>query len=448
METRFSSDRHDEDVSYNRSSAPRSRTASRFEEEPGTARRVRRPNQDPRDPRRRPNQSPSHHRKPPRRRKKKWPMVLILILAVVIIAAAAFFILKMTDPASNTDPQATAPITASDTEAPAVEVTNEPSSAVTATETATHTASLAELLGNQDADLEGLSESEMVKVDDLSVNQNLSDEWLNILLLGSDERTLTESARTDSMIICSINTETGEVKLTSIMRDLAIDYDEIGEYNGTYRINAANFFGGEELAMKIVNEHFGMNIENYVHVNFYGFQQIAEMLGGVDMDITEAEMEEINYRIVEQAYAAYKEGIDESNLTNEYLTTYGENTHLDGRQTLAYARIRKLDGGDYERTNRQRKVLTALMNKLTGKSPAELLQLANTCMQYVTTNMSIDTILSVAIKVTSSGLTDVTSMRLPINGTYTQETRDGQDMLYDCDWTANTSELHYFIYGD
>ncbi len=308
--------------------------------------------------------------------------------------------------------------------------------------------SLAELLGEDDSDLSGVDSVEVTGLDDLSVNEDLPEEWLNVLLLGSDERTLTENARTDSMIICSINLTTGEVKLTSIMRDLAEEYDDIGEYNGTYRINAANFFGGEELAMKVVNECFDMNIENYVRVNFYGFQQIAQMLGGIEMDITEEEMEEINYRIYEQAKAAYEEGIDESNLPNEYLETYGENTHLDGRQTLAYARIRKLDGGDYERTNRQRKVLVALLDKVKELSTSEMLSLANEALPYVTTNMAADTILAVALKVVQNGIEDVESLRLPVTGTYTQETRDGQDMLYDCDWDANASELYYFIYGD
>lgn len=455
MDTRYSSDRPTEGASNNSSSeghvrpgTSRPRPVSRFEEDPGNARRVRRAPEGGHPQHRQPANGQPARRKPPRRRKPKWTLYLILILAVVIIVALSILVLKLTDPNRVDSPQPAS--TPEATLAPQTDATVSPDSTdSTATlSTGDHGATLAELLGSEDSDLGGLSEGRLAKVDDLCVNPNLPEDWMNILLLGSDERTLTESARTDSMIICSINLKTGAVKLTSIMRDLAVDYDEIGEYNGTYRINAANFFGGEELAMRIVNERFNMNIENYVHVNFYGFQQIAHMLGGVDMDITEEEMEEINYRIVEQAYAAYKEGIDESNLPNEYLETYGENTHLDGRQTLAYARIRKLDGGDYERANRQRKVLAALMSKLSGQSPAELLSLGTAAMEYLKTNMSIDSILAVAIKVTQSGLSDVESLRLPINGSYTQETRDGQDMLYDCDWNANASELYYFIYGE
>lgn len=402
---------------------------------------------------RRPSEPP--RRRPPKKRKPKgrfYALIAILVVAIAVIAVLAVNLLKpKADPSVN--PTA-APTELPATEAPAIipEATEAPEQTMyaatgdSATADASHSESLAAMLGNSETQIEGLSEDQMATVDDLAVNESLPKEWMNILLLGSDERTLTESARTDSMIICSINCTTGEVKLTSIMRDLAVTYDEIGDYNGTYRINAANFFGGEELAMRVVNECFGLNIENYVRVNFYGFQQIAQQLGGVEMDITKEEMDEINYRIVEQAKAAYKAGIDESALPNEYLETYGENTHLDGRQTLAYARIRKLDGGDYARSERQRKVLVALMNKLQGADAATLLGVANAALPHIKTNLSPDTILSVALKVLQSGLRDVESFRLPINDSYTQETRDGQDMLYDCNWSKNASELYYFIY--
>ena len=79
---------------------------------------------------------------------------------------------------------------------------------------------------------------------------------------GVDQRTKDESCRSDTMIICSINTQTAEVKLASLMRDIAVDYDDLGAHNGTYRLNAANYFGGPELAMKTINELLGLNIQN------------------------------------------------------------------------------------------------------------------------------------------------------------------------------------------
>ena len=306
---------------------------------------------------------------------------------------------------------------------------------------------LSEMLGSEGSDIQGLSEEEMVQVSDLSVNTSLSPEWQNILLLGVYQRTPNESCRSDTMIICSINTQTSEVKLTSLMRDIAVDYTDLGSNNGTYRLNAANYFGGPELTMKTINELLGMNIEKYVMVNFTGFTQICEALGGIEIDITEEEMEQININSWNQYQIGLNNGWDESNLesTNEALTEYGENTHLNGRQALAYARIRKIDS-DWERTNRQRKVLVAMMEKLEGTSAMELLQLGMTLQQYVETNMTLDEIVSTAERVLNSGLSGAETMVIPVTDTYTQETRNGQSMFYDVDWVTNTRELQNFIY--
>ena len=372
---------------------------------------------------------PANRRRGRRRVQKRFyaivALLIVAIIALILIIAKPF--------GGNKDPQTSA------TPAPVSSATEQPG-ATDSQNPADRASALAGLLGNQDADVQGLSADQMAQVSDLSVNQGLPQEWMNILLLGSDEREMNESARTDCMIICS-------VKLTSIMRDLAVKFSDIGEYNGTYRINAANYFGGERLAMRTVNECFGMNIDKYVRVNFYGFQQIAQMLGGIDIDITEAEMEEINYRVQEQWYEAYLQGIDESALPNELLESYGENTHLDGRQTLAYARIRHMDGGDYARAERQRKVLFELMKKLEGMGIADLAKVGMEAMKHMKTNLSLDEIMNIAQKVLGADLTSIDSFRLPINNSYKQETRNNQDMLYDCDWGSNASSRYTFIYG-
>ncbi len=388
----------------------------------------------------------------PRRRKPQYRFYVFIAIAVAILIALGALIVHLLS--GSPDPQQAVAPTAQPvaTDLPAVtggaqstEVSAQTSPEVSAT---SHADALMQMLGSEGADIAALPEDQMTQITDLHVTQGLSEEWMNILLLGSDERTLSESARTDTMIICSINTTTGEVKLTSILRDLAVELDEIGEYSDTYRINAANYFGGEELAMRVVNECFGMNIERYVHVNFYGFQQLAEMLGGIDMDITEEEMNLINELIVQQASLAYKNGIDESGLQNQFLTTYGPSTHLDGRQTLAYARIRKLDGGDFARAERQRNVLAALLDKLrqSATEPAQLLAVTGTAMQHMRTNLTVEDIITVAMTVLNSDMTTPEFFRLPINDSYVQETRNEQSMLYDCDWATNTTALYNFIY--
>ena len=127
------------------------------------------------------------------------------------------------------------------------------------------------------------------------------------------------------------------MKLTSILRDVAVEFDDIGQYNGTYRLNAANYFGGPQLAMKTINKCFGMNIQYYAMVDFTSFAIIAEKLGGVELTISQEEMEQINLNAKKQAKQAWKAGIDETELaaTNVLL---GERYKSIGKEVKAYLR--------------------------------------------------------------------------------------------------------------
>ena len=310
----------------------------------------------------------------------------------------------------------------------------------------TQYSSIADMLADSDAQVEGLSADKMVQVEGLAVNQSLPSDWMNVLLLGTDERKLGDSARTDAVMICSINTTTGEVKLTSIMRDLGVTFNDIGEYNGTYGINAANFFGGPKLAIRTVNQLFGMNIQNYVMVNFFGFGKIAQALGGVEVNLSKEEMDIINEDIREQYKMAYLAGITDFDTEQVEVTNYGENIHLNGNQTLAYARIRHLDGGDYMRTTRQQTVLSKLLGKAKKLNALEMVQLANEFFPWVKTNMQLEDILNVAYVVIANGMTDLETFRLPVQGTYKEEVRNEKSLLWDCDFATNATKLYDFIY--
>ena len=377
-----------------------------------------------------------------RRRSNAGAYVAIAVIAVALVAA----VLLIIKPGGGGDK----PVNR--TTGPVVTVTQTPelpaNIADTATEPPAQYTAINQMVNDSTNQSEGLAADQMVHVDDLSINESLPEEWLNVLLLGTDERTLSESARTDAMMICSINRTTGQVKLASIMRDLAVEYKDIGEYNGTYRINAANYFGGPNLAMKTVNELFNMNIRNYVMINFFGFGIIAQRLGGVEVDISEAEMNKINEDIVKQYKMAWLAGYTEDSFDPEQkkLEQYGENIHLNGNQTLAYARIRHLDGGDYTRTTRQQTVLKKLLEKTKKLGPLELVQLGNDMFSMVKTNMELEDIFKVATIVVSNGLPDIDTMRLPAPKTYKEEVRNEEGMLYDCDFATNATMLYDFIY--
>ena len=385
-------------------------------------------------------QRPPQHQHGRRRANGRFPVFIAVVAALVI--ALVLIIVKPFSGRGGDNPPVVEAYNTVETTQPQPQAEAQPDAAPA------NDADLAAQLADPDSQVASLSADQVAQVTDLRIYPNLPGEWLNVLLLGTDERSLNDGARTDSMLICSINRNTGAIKLTSLMRDLAIDFTDIGKWNGTYRLNSASYFGGPNLAMRTVNEKFNMNIQYYVMVNFFGFQKIAQRLGGVDIDITKEEMELINERVYEQAKFAYLAGIDESDQENVYLETYGENTHLNGRMTLAYARLRKLTGGDAMRTERQRKVLGKLLEKVKQLDAMQMATLAAEMIDQVKTNMPLDDILRTALLVSGNGLSDIPSLRLPLTGTYKEETRNNQSMLYDCDFAANALALYNFIYED
>ena len=384
----------------------------------------------------------------PQRRKPKGRFFAFIAAAVVLAVALILILGNHSRPKDVPVAPVQAPVTAG-TETEPIDTAADPVQPETADaqQSSSTYEEISSMLDDTENHVEGLSADQMVIVEGLSVNQSLPTEWLNVLLLGTDERTLSDSARTDAMMICSINRNTGEVKLTSIMRDLAVELKDIGKFSGTYGINAANYFGGPKLAIRTVNELFDMNIQNYVMVNFFGFQKIAQALGGVDVDVSEREKDLINERIVEQYKFAVLAGVDESDLTNQFLETYGPNTHLDGRQALAYARLRKLDGGDYMRVQRQQIVLDKLTQKVKTLNPLQITQLGAEMIGQVKTNMELNDIIQIAITVASNGLPSLKTFRLPVANTYKEERREkGGSKLWDCDFAANAIKLYDFIY--
>ena len=296
-------------------------------------------------------------------------------------------------------------------------------------------------------DSQGGETSAGLYVEDLSVTEGLDSSWLNILLLGADARNTNEPTRTDTMMILSINRKTGNVKLASIMRDTAVSF----EGYDNVRLNTAYFHGGERLTMKTINEYFGMNIQKFVYVDFNGFAAIAEILGGIDMDISASEMDHINRNVVEQYKIAYSQGrISYEDAENEYYSTVlkepGTNIHLNGMQTLGYARIRKLDS-DYARAERQRKVLNKLMANLKSASSSKLFTLYTQCEDYFRTNLSMgETIELASLVLNRSDFRLADEMRLPVAGSYKEEKRNEDAMLYDMDKAINQRELYNFIY--
>ena len=247
---------------------------------------------------------------------------------------------------------------------------------------------------------------ELIKVDDLMANQALDDDgWMNILLLGGDSRGQNDYGRTDAIIILSVNTQTLEAKMTSIMRDTWVKIYGKGEQ----KINAANVYGGPQLAIRTVNECFDMNIEKYVLVKMVALAKIIDAVQGIDVpEVTQAQMKALNQQM--------KYDAKDFNLADPTpLAEYGENIHLTGNQALAFARIRHLDS-DYARVDRQRTVLVAIAQRLKDMGTTTAVGMIPTLAEYVETNLEMNDLLLLAGVGLKMDMGEVKQLRLPADG--------------------------------
>ncbi|MBE5776104.1 MAG: LytR family transcriptional regulator [Clostridiales bacterium] len=258
---------------------------------------------------------------------------------------------------------------------------------------------------------------------DYSVTEGLDEDVMNILLLGTDSAAAVNAGRTDSMIVCSVNVRTGAVKLSSIVRDLYVQMPGMKSKN---RINAANAFGGPNMAIKCVNEALNLNITRYISVNFTAFRELVDLVGGVEIELTSAEAREVE-RVSGMA-------------------TKGGKQLLTGRQALEYCRIRKLDN-NFGRNERQRKFLSAMVDKvMTGTRPEQLMPLAQTAMKYVSTNLSTSDVMTLLFTVVPN-MKEMEMYSCPQNGEFHyEEINDASVVVGDLDKIRTT--LHAFIYGE
>lgn len=285
-----------------------------------------------------------------------------------------------------------------------------------------------------------------VIVTDLKVTRGLDDSWENILFLGTNSLTPAPGVRSNTVMICSINKNTGAVKITSLMGDTEVRIE-----GRSRKLSSAYLYGGVNLALRTVNENFGMNITRYVVVDFTGFASIAEKLGGIEVDLTEDEAGEINRLVLNQYDQLVRQGrMKPEDAGNAYyagmLESGGEKIHLNGMQTLGYARIRP-QNSDFGRTERQRKMLKLLMLKLKDKSTVEILGLLLDSISMMKINLDMNTIMGLGLRILVRQRFDgAETFAVPVKGTYREERRDGENMLWDVDFETNKRELYTFIY--
>ncbi len=265
-----------------------------------------------------------------------------------------------------------------------------------------------------------------------AVAEESADTWWNILLLGTDNRSEEHHGRTDSMIILSVNIETKQAKLTSILRDTWVKI----EGHGSNKLNAACVFGGPELTISTVNQYFGTDISQYVMINIAGLADIIDLLGGVDLDVTEEERNALNKGLFDLSEYSGMEKLEE----------YGENVHLNGNQAVAFARIRKIDS-DMRRTERQRRLLTEIAKKLSQNSSLTILSVINKLLPYVKTNIPLVDLITLSSIGLQMDMDSIEQFRIPADGTYESGMFDGVWCVKP-NFDKNAELLYDFIYND
>ena len=271
-----------------------------------------------------------------------------------------------------------------------------------------------------------------LSVDDFKDGEVRSEKWLNVLLLGTDVRNAKEYGRTDSMILLSVNAERGLAKLTSFMRDTWVS---IPGRKSKAKLNAACVYGGPQLTMRTLNEYFDLGIDYYVLVNLSGMAEMIDQLGGLRLDVTEAERKALNKGLFNLSSLSGMEKLEQS----------GEQVLLNGNQAVAFSRIRRIDT-DFQRTERQRTVLTTIARRLQQEDPLSVIGVISKMMPFVETNLSMRQILTLASVGLQLNLDDVTQLRVPIDGTYKAGMYSGTWCIR-ADMDENRHRVHMFIYG-
>ena len=280
---------------------------------------------------------------------------------------------------------------------------------------------------------------------ELGINEDHSDETVksnlgntgivNIALFGVDQREGDTAFRSDAIMVLSVDKPAGKLKLSTIMRDSLVEIEGYGQQ----KITKAYYYGGPELAVKTLNQNFDLNIREYATVNFQQMAAIIDAVGGVEIDISEAERQNANNSIREQSEVA--------GLPADYIESAGLQT-LSGTQAVAYARIRYVGNADFERTSRQREVLRKVFDKALDMNPLQYPEFARKFLPTVETSLDLGDILSLAdIMLKKPTLQDVrfpTNADLIGNGSIMV---NGENCL-NLDLQSTGEKLHAFIYDD
>lgn len=271
-------------------------------------------------------------------------------------------------------------------------------------------------------------EQEIEKQTDISGIQNIA-------LFGLDRRTSDEkTSRSDSIMVATVNYDTKEIKLTSFMRDMLVDI----EGKGKDKLNHAYSYGGPELAIKTLNQNFGLNIKDYVAVDFLMLEEIIDNLGGIEMEVDQEEKNLINQYMEEIAV--------KNNKSFDKLESFGT-VNLDGGQAVAFSRIRYHGNGDYERTERQRLVLSTIIDKLSSVKITDAPAVVSSVLDNTETSIDEISAIKLATSYLVSNFSEIQTSRIPRDGSFTAGIGSNGAWSMRVDFEKEKTYLREWIYG-
>ena len=249
----------------------------------------------------------------------------------------------------------------------------------------------------------------------------------NVLLVGSDRRSDSENGRSDTMIIVSMNHDTNKIHLTSLMRAM---YVAIPRSDGEVwdMLNASYSWGGTDLLLATVEKNFRVKIDHYIVVDLAAFDDVVDLMGGVDITLTQMEAARIQASTKRPMSAGLQ--------------------HLDGEQTRVYSRLRHFDN-DFVRTSRQRRVIEQLINKAMTTDIPTLLEIADQVLPLVKTNLTNTQILYYLVQAPTLLTNPITQRMLPIENeagtSYIGRIYVGGREMYRVNFEENIKALHEFM---
>ena len=277
-----------------------------------------------------------------------------------------------------------------------------------------------------------------IKNSDLVVNEGVKEQtkgYTTIALYGVDSRdsNLNTGTNSDAIILLSINKDTKEVKMVSVYRDTLLQIQS--DSQTTHKVNYAYQLGGALMSINTLNANLDLAISDYITVDFNAMADIINALGGVEVTVTEDEVNNLNKNLAEQIGISgkYSEGVHEAGTKV-----------LSGQQAVAYSRIRSTGKGDITRTMRQRTVLLGLVNKMINADSKMISNLIDVSFSCISTSLTKDEVTSLAKDIADYKITG--NIGFPFS--YTPMSLDGKgSVIVAADLNANVTALHEYLYG-